>query len=73
MLDLLFLDLRLRYKFVSKLNAYSIQKRWLNISIHLNKSLYLYFYFNKFEMIYLDSVYFVGVELKSEGFLLLNC
>lgn len=34
---------------------------------------YLYFYFNEFEIIYLDSVYFVGVEPKSEGFLLLNC
>lgn len=48
---------------------------WLNVSVCLNKTLYLYFYFNEFEIIYLDSVYFVGVEPKPmvEGFLLLNC
>lgn len=48
---------------------------WLNITVHLKKTLYLCFYFNEFEMIYLDSDYFVGVEPKRkvEGFLLLNC
>lgn len=40
---------------------------WLNVSVCLNKTLYLYFYFNEFEIIYLDSVYFVGGWTKAYG------